>query len=86
MTVWDFTVAAAALYNACFLPFSLVFTERKWGTVESLHAALDVLFVTDVIVKLRTGYRDRGYDVIEPSLVMQNVRHPTHPLLRLWSS
>ena len=73
MTIWDMTLAAAALYFACYLPFSLVFSTSRWGGEDVLHVGLDVLQLGDVVVKLRTGYRDRGYDVIDPDLVMHNV-------------
>jgi hypothetical protein len=77
MTAWDLLLAACALYFSYYLPFSLVFTGSRWEAEQTLHSLLDVLFLADIIVKLRTGYRDRGYDVVEPGLVMRNVE-PVH--------
>ena len=72
MTIWDYCLAAAALYCAIYLPFALIF--GRWNS-EILHTTLDVLFITDVFIKMRTGFRDRGYDVVDAELVRRGYVH-----------
>jgi hypothetical protein len=73
MACWDYLLSGAALYCAIYMPFALVF--ERWDNEAGPHSIMDILFISDVFVKMRTSFRDRGYDVTDPELVRRGYMH-----------
>lgn len=42
---------------------------RDTWAYEEFEIVIDCVFMADIFIKIRTSYRDHGYDVVEPKLV-----------------
>ncbi|XP_042559978.1 potassium voltage-gated channel subfamily H member 6-like [Clupea harengus] len=82
--VWDWVILILVLYTAVFTPYSAAFLldEREVGgghcgyACNPLNVAdvvVDVLFIVDIVINLRTTYVDRGDEVVtEPRRIAAN--------------
>ena len=70
MTAWDLLLGVMAIGNAIIIPLTAVFGTEVGFRGDWLFLALgDLVFLLDVPVKMRTSYRDHGFDIIDPKRV-----------------
>ena len=70
LAAWEWMLTACVLYNATYLPMELVFPfGAAWEGSFVVGTVLDVVFLADIAVKLRSSFRERGYDVTAPDIV-----------------
>lgn len=68
--LWEWVLLFLTLYTTAYLPLQLVFEEVRFRQYWLLDSLIDGLFLFDcLLVKLRTSYRDHGYDVNAPRLI-----------------
>lgn len=73
ISAWDWMLCLFVLYTAIYTPLQLVFPEEiLWEGEEAFGILLDGLFMLDILIKLRTSYRDHGYDIIDRRKIRRN--------------
>ena len=63
------------IYTAVYVPLSLVFEEANWPGSGLFDAVLDLVFLADVIIKLRTSHTVRGRVITDPRKVAEQYIH-----------
>ena len=69
LLVWDVFLIICVLYSVIYLPLDLALPQTRWKGHSIFDIFLDVLFVFDVVIRFRTTFRDRGYEVDSPKLL-----------------
>ena len=54
ISAWDWLLALFVLYSTAYTPFILVFPAGQWPGSPGLDVTIDILFMLDVGIKLRT--------------------------------
>lgn len=75
--LWDSVVALGVFYSILFLPLAVVFVQARWSGHRTLDSCIDSMLMIDVVVRLRTSYNDRGYEVTDQKLI-------AYQYLRTW--
>ena len=68
--VWGMAIVACVLYSCVMIPLALVLPESRFTGSTFIECSLDILFVTDVLIRARTTFRDHGYDISKPREVL----------------
>ena len=72
---WDLAVAICVSYSTVFLPLALVFEQARWEGHQVLNMMIDTALIVDVIVRFRTSFIDRGYEVVNPVMIAWHYLH-----------
>ncbi len=69
---WDSFLILGVIYSTAYSPLVIVFPEARWAHHIAIENVLDVLFCIDMIIRCRTSFRDHGYDVTSPAMIVRN--------------
>ena len=56
---WDTLLIFGVLYSSAYAPFAAVFPEARWKHHEGTEVMLDILMCIDMVIRLRTSFRDQ---------------------------
>jgi hypothetical protein len=66
---WDTFLIIGVIYSTAYTPLITVFRQAQWSHHEAADTTLDALFIFDMLIRMRTAFRDHGYDVTKPSTI-----------------
>lgn len=61
--IWDVMVGIGVAYSTAFLPLALVFVQARFDGHVAVQNFIDASLMIDVVVRFRTSFSDRGYEV-----------------------
>ncbi len=80
---WDAGVVVCVLYNCLILPLRIGFGDDEFGPLSVLELMVDIVFISDIFVNIRTGYFKYDQMLDEYILVLKQPQAMLH-YLRTW--
>uniref|UniRef100_K3WMP6 Cyclic nucleotide-binding domain-containing protein n=1 Tax=Globisporangium ultimum (strain ATCC 200006 / CBS 805.95 / DAOM BR144) TaxID=431595 RepID=K3WMP6_GLOUD len=75
--LWDVTTAGLVLYVITMIPMMVGFTYVDWSCLNAFNSFIDVYFVIDMVMTIRTGYFSNGEVIMDHQAIL-------HHYLRSW--
>ena len=78
--VWDAGIVALILFSCTLIPFQFAYGLDAGGAVAGILYAIDVIFMVDIALNLRTGYRHAGAAITAPEKIVPHYLKTMFPL------
>ncbi|KAG6602775.1 Voltage-gated Ion Channel (VIC) Superfamily [Phytophthora cinnamomi] len=72
---WEITTVCLVVYVCTVIPFIIGFQFIDWGRLNGMNTFIDVYFITDMAMTLRTGIVSNGEVVMDPKKVAHKYFH-----------
>ncbi|ETP49266.1 hypothetical protein F442_05151 [Phytophthora nicotianae P10297] len=72
---WEATTVCLVLYVCVMIPFIIGFQFVDWSHLNGMNTFIDVYFITDMVMTLRTGIVSNGEVVMDPKRVAKKYFH-----------
>ncbi|DAZ97398.1 TPA: hypothetical protein N0F65_011282, partial [Lagenidium giganteum] len=73
--IWDYFTAFLVLYVCVMVPLVIGFTYKEWNELSSLDTFIDVYFIVDMFVTVRTGIFSNGEVILDWKVVVKRYFH-----------